>query len=149
MKFLIKENLTVLRSKLLERLLSGDNQAMTDWLKKHEQELEIDIPIKTAFPYYPLSMIMKNYWNRVFDDTLKFAVDNLITETIGASGKGFCLFHKEDTFFIFYPKADIYRKRKSSMIRDINVNLRRYLRLSITADHGRNVHFQMVCWRIE
>lgn len=143
MKFLIKENLIVLRSKLLERLLSGDQPAINRWLKQHEQELEIDASYEDCIPI--LSFI-DNYEElveeRFSEDTLKFAADNIISETLGCTGKGFCLFHQDDTFFIFYAKGGyISEEEIQQVIRDINANLRRYLKLSSTALYGRSCKF--------
>lgn len=143
MKVLIKENLTVLRSKLLERLLAGDSQAITGWLKKHEHELELD---STHNYCIPILSIIDDYEElvatRFSGDTLKFAVDNLITETVGRSGNGFCLFHKEDTFFILYGRDGyIAEEEIQQAIRDINTNLRRYLKLSITSIFGNKCTF--------
>lgn len=146
MKFLIKENLTVLRSKLLERLLSGDTRTMTDWMKKHEQELELDLSHRHSIPV--LCFIDdgndEQHTDSPFqDDTLKFAVDNVISETISrSSGKGFCLFHHDDTFFILYTRDSyITEDQIQHTMNDIRANLRQYLRVSITSIVGNRCTF--------
>ncbi|MEK4249424.1 response regulator transcription factor [Paenibacillus sp. FSL W7-1287] len=138
MKFLIKENLTLLRSKLLERLLVGDSRVIADWLKKHEHELELDFTYRNCIP---IISFIDDYeelvTSRFSADTLKFAVDNLITETVGRTGKGFCLFHKEDTFFIIYAQdGNVSELDARQAVEDINANLRSYLKLSITSIIG-------------
>src|SRR5690606_8511592 len=125
------------------RLLEGNSQAITSWLKKHEHELGIDISYKNCIPI--LSFI-DNYESlvstRYSGDTLKFAVDNLITETLGISGKGFCLFYEEDTFFIIYVRnAYVSSEEVQQAMNDINANLRSYLKLSITSIIGSKCTF--------
>lgn len=143
MRYLIKENLTVLRSKLLERLLTGDPQTITAWLKKHEHELELESTYKHCIPI--LSFIddyEELLATRFSSDTLKFAVDNLITETASRYGKGFCLFHVEDTFFIIYARDRyITDEEIQQVLREIHTNLRRYLRMSITSILGDRCTF--------
>lgn len=143
MKLLIKENLTVLRSKLLERLLAGDAQVISSWLKKHQQELEIEASYNHCIPILSFIDDYEKYVSAGFsEDTLKFAVDNIVSETLNQSGKGFCLFHKEDTFFICYARdGSVSEEEIRHAIRDINANLLRYLKLSITSIVGNPCKF--------
>lgn len=143
MKFLIKENLITLRSKLLERILAGDPGAILQWLKKHEQELELESSYKNCVPVLSFIDDYEKLVRRKFsEDSLKFSIDNVITETIGRSAKGICLFYREDVFFLFY-LCDGYiseEKIQRTMI-DILANLRRYLKMSITTLVGKNSPF--------
>lgn len=143
MKFLIKENLTVLRSKLLERLLTGDPRAISSWLDQHQHELELKptynhcIPILSFIDDY--DELVKT---RFSDHTLKFAMDNVIAETLDGSSKGFSLFYKEDTFFIFYAQDDLISEEEIlQAIHKIQANLRRFLKLGITALIGKPCTF--------
>lgn len=143
MKFFIKENLTVLRSKLLERLITGDAKAISAWLKKHEHELELNSTYKNCMPILSFiddyEQLLKT---RYSEDALKFAIDNVIAETLSRSGTGYCLFYKEDTFFIFYARdAFIAEGEIQQAIREIHVNLRKFLKLSITSIIGNNCTF--------
>lgn len=143
MKFLIKENLTVLRSKLLERLLEGDPQAISSWLQQHRHELELE----PAYPHcIPILAFIDEYEalisTRFSEHTLKFAVDNAVAETAGRSGTGFCLFYKEDMFFILYARdAYISEEEVQQVAREMIANLRRYLKLSMTAIIGNRCTF--------
>lgn len=144
MKGLIKENLTILRSKLLERLLQGNPEDIIDWLTLHEDELELDF---SAFKNcLPILCFIDDYEELVggnySDGSLKFSIDSVITNTLSHSSKGFCLFYKEDMFFILYSsnqfvsEEQIYR-----VLRDIQTNLRTALNTSITAIIGDSCAF--------
>lgn len=143
MKFFIKENLSVLRSKLLERLITGDAKAISGWLKKHEHELELNSTYKYCIPILSFiddyEQLLKT---RYSEDALKFAIDNVIAETLSRVGTGFCLFYKEDTFFIFCARdAVIADGEIQQALREATVNLRKFLKLSITAIIGSNCTF--------
>jgi len=143
MKFFIKENLTVLRSKLLERLITGDARAISTWLKKHEHELEINSTYKNCIPILSFIDDYEELINaRYSEDALKFSIDNVIAETLSRSGTGFCLFYNEDTFFIFYAQdAFIAEGEIQQLVKEVNFNLRKFLKLSITTIIGNSCMF--------
>ncbi|MDR7078935.1 two-component system response regulator YesN [Neobacillus niacini] len=140
MKYLIKENIAVLRSRFLEMLLEEKYEDISNWLKIHETKLGIDSSFKICKPVIcyidHYSELRASYLS---NDLLKFSLNNVITETISKTGKSFSIHYKESMFFIFY--SDVSEEDVENSLIELNMNLGKYVRSSMTAIKGSLCEF--------
>ncbi|QKS72503.1 AraC family transcriptional regulator [Paenalkalicoccus suaedae] len=134
-RFLVKENLTVLRGRLLDHLMRKPPAIVNDWIQKHKADLNLDLSMTHCTP---VLAFVDSYEALLTDDSYAFSVENIVMETINQYGKGFCLFDKEDKFYLFFDEITISKK---VLLQRISDNLNTFMNVTISAIIGQHCVF--------
>lgn len=145
MKFLIKENWIVLRSRLIDMLLEENYDGVANWWDKQKKELELDVSFDKCIPTICfIDNFAEHHLRFDSNDQLKITLDNVIMEILSKSRKGFSIFYKDSKLFIFHtidPNNENLNEVLQNSLLEINRNLEKYLNISMTAVIGEVCEF--------
>jgi two-component system, response regulator YesN len=146
-KWMMKENLNILRSQTLEILLNGSQKDIKIWFDQHKEELEIDDLYQKSC--IPVLCFIDDYQKQTSHFTssnlLKFAIDNVMKEVLNQSGNTISVPYKNSMFFIIYFPKERYEspslEKTQHSIKQINATLNQFLKVSLTAITGNITSF--------
>lgn len=145
-KSMINENLNVLKDRLLELLMNGNSHDITNWFDKHKNELKLNWDFKKSIPVLCfVDDYKKQQSNFGSSDLLSFTIQNVITELLDETQKGFSVSYKDSMFFILYSPDS--KSESTSLetvqrsLKEVNSTLDHLFDISFTALIGNNSEF--------